>query len=540
MESWLKFSVAILAILLIFGCAQSPNQKMYVCTSGDVVSNPGLCPGGSDEAKPQETASMPSAPSKPATYCGDGTCQSTENCKSCERDCYCGDGSMCSPTRGSAGNNGCYAIRCGDGYCDSPNESQDNCCGDCGCPTGANCQNNVCVGLKPELQATFVRDDFLPFRFISTTILFSKNNNLKLGTLTIRNEGNDAANGIHIVIESPQGFFEKKEMDYASLQQGETASFDIALNFSGKILEIVDKTDMQLNIKLSYANSINKEFEQTQTGILTVYGRNSISGTYPQSYAAWVSPKQPVIREFAAKATSGLPAGCSTCGSVEDQYLAAYWLFQSMKSYGIAYVNDISNVGDYVQLPYDTFKNKNGDCEDLGILYASLLEAIGMEAVLVIVPGHVFAGFMDKQGNFVPIETTADDFMSAGNMGKYEYETYSKEGEVELIKVRDAWKEYPAVVMPDELDIPLPNISKQIGACNVSFNLPDFWVASADVTFTNNGTAPGAGCAVVITYQGGQVKDAKYGCATIQPSETKKYTMQPDIDILQGFSCVVK
>jgi len=34
---------------------------------------------------------------------------------------------------------------CGDGNCDSPDETKDNCCEDCGCPDGYTCVDNACV-----------------------------------------------------------------------------------------------------------------------------------------------------------------------------------------------------------------------------------------------------------------------------------------------------------------------------------------------------------------------------------------------------------
>jgi hypothetical protein len=517
---------------------------MYTCASGDAVSNPNLCPGGANAATPQGQSSTFGLPSPTAqAVCGDNICQESESCMGCAQDCYCSDNQVCSPTRAGSTAKGCYSAFCGDEFCDSTLETKDNCCTDCGCSTGAACQNNVCVGLVPTIDLKFNQNFLIngqAYSALSATALVSKNNQIKLGEVVISNAGNDTANSVHVTVESPQGYFEKKEFDYSSLPKGQSQNFDLTLNFTTKILELVDKTDLQINMKASYANSINKSFEQSASSLLTVYGRNSVLCEYPTCYSAWVSPKQPAIREFAAKATSGLAAGCAGCGTLEDQYLAAYWLFESMKSYGIAYVNDIQNVGDYVQLPYETFKNKNGDCEDLAITYASLLEAIGMESVLIKVPGHVFSGFIDKDNKLVPIETTADDYMSAASMGAQEYTSYANAGTLQLVRVRDAWQQYPAVVMPNEPSMPMPNISKQVGPCGIAFNLPNLWVASANITFTNNGAAPSAGCAVVITYQNQQVKDAKYGCWTIQPGATQTVTLQPDIDIFSGYSCIVK
>ena len=47
-------------------------------------------------------------------------------------------------------------------------------------------------------------------------------------------------------------------------------------------------------------------------------------------------------------------------------------------------------VVDSIKLPRDTLSRGTGDCDDLTVLYCSLLEAAGIETGFITVPGHIF------------------------------------------------------------------------------------------------------------------------------------------------------
>jgi len=49
----------------------------------------------------------------------------------------------------------------------------------------------------------------------------------------------------------------------------------------------------------------------------------------------------------------------------------------------MVYFSDPRASADYVQFPHETLKLKGGDCDDLSVLYSSLLESIGIETALV-------------------------------------------------------------------------------------------------------------------------------------------------------------
>ena len=459
--------------------------------------------------------------------CGDGKCSLTEDSDNCCLDCGCPNGYSCDGEI-------CQKLaECGNGIKEE-GETSENCCMDAGCPTGEICQNNICIELKPEIQASFTQNNYY-----GASILYSKNGDLSLGTLNLINSGNDNAKNIKITISSPKNYFDDKVINLGVISTNNQDQSDIKLNFNEEVLDVTNNEEVAMNIKVDYSNSANKDYSSIDTVSFTIYDKNSMAGGYPNGYVAFVTPHQNIIREFGAKSTSGIGAGWSG-SSTTQQKLAARWMFESMISYGIDYVNDVPNVGDYVQLPYETLKRRNGDCEDLAVLYASLIESIGMESRIILIPGHAFAGYIDKEGYLVPIETTASSFDSALSIGMSEWQ--ENEEDRRTISPRYYRNEYNEVLVTNEPNIPLPDITKQIGSCGVSWSWSQGWISKAEVTFTNSGNSPGAGCAAMLIYSEGEEIGEDLSCWTLNPGETETFDYIVDIglgNIFYGYYCYV-
>ncbi len=69
-----------------------------------------------------------------------------------------------------------------------------------------------------------------------------------------------------------------------------------------------------------------------------------------------------------------------------------------MKRSGLSYVDSIFTFGNYtgeaqrVRLPRETLSLSSANCIDVSVAFASAMENLGMMPVIVIVPGHAFAG----------------------------------------------------------------------------------------------------------------------------------------------------
>lgn len=153
-------------------------------------------------------------------------------------------------------------------------------------------------------------------------------------------------------------------------------------------------------------------------------------------------------------------------GKSNDPLAKPLALFQAMA--GLKYQRDSVNPVDPDELdrvlyPDVTLTRGRGDCDDLAVLYASLLEGSGVEAELVQFSGHVFAmaklpvsptaagGISDDMSRFVirkgdvwlPVETTkvGSSFEEAWALAAEELRSAKRRGATpRYINVRSAWR----------------------------------------------------------------------------------------------------
>ncbi len=148
-------------------------------------------------------------------------------------------------------------------------------------------------------------------------------------------------------------------------------------------------------------------------------------------FAAYVNENHPVVDEILAEALnlSGGSAG-SENGAGDEQLnafagyqgdkesvakeLTAIW--NALQARGFRYC-DISKsstedqdgvASQYVRLLGDSTKTSQANCVEGSCLFASICRKLGMDTMLVTVPGHMYVGvFLDKEHqSFLPIETT--------------------------------------------------------------------------------------------------------------------------------------
>ncbi|MHA1973493.1 MAG: hypothetical protein ACTSW1_10895 [Candidatus Hodarchaeales archaeon] len=87
-----------------------------------------------------------SKPPEKVAVCGNGNCETGENCHDCSVDCKCNPGEYCSKETKK-----CLKPVCGNGRCE-PFENQENCCNDCGCPPDYICNENTYICELPRVE----------------------------------------------------------------------------------------------------------------------------------------------------------------------------------------------------------------------------------------------------------------------------------------------------------------------------------------------------------------------------------------------------
>ena len=119
---------------------------------------------------------------------------------------------------------------------------------------------------------------------------------------------------------------------------------------------------------------------RTLTPKIVVHGQNSWDGD-ARTLWCFVTPEETEIRRMAVDACKGHRAA----PELRDFYKARQ-LFEALGETGIRYECDprVSSYEDeYVQYPADLLHSEAGDCDDLSVFYASLLESVGIAAAFV-------------------------------------------------------------------------------------------------------------------------------------------------------------
>lgn len=97
-------------------------------------------------------------------------------------------------------------------------------------------------------------------------------------------------------------------------------------------------------------------------------------------YLKFVSPNDPVIKQAADKIVALSCKGSNICYAK-----AIYYFIRD----DFQYVSD-PYLYEYVKTARESLVSKVGDCDDASVLAANLLEAVGIRARFVFIPGHVF------------------------------------------------------------------------------------------------------------------------------------------------------
>jgi tetratricopeptide (TPR) repeat protein len=242
-------------------------------------------------------------------------------------------------------------------------------------------------------------------------------------------------------------------------------------------LEVTETTPIQAQVKLAYYTGDQPtSFERNLP--FKLYSRNTIRWDKKERFAAFVTPNDPPVIDFARGVA--VPFGDAHKGAPLPNAMVSAWsVFSGLGAYGISYVPRPNNPYDRVsldsstvdtlQFARETLARKSGDCADVVALLASALESLTVTTCALDAPGHLFLmfdtgetqkedlGFPDNMvvsyaGSYwIPIEATmlGSPFLEAWKQGATEYQRWSAQGKLHPIDIHLAWRTYEPVTLPD-------------------------------------------------------------------------------------------
>ena len=309
-----------------------------------------------------------------------------------------------------------------------------------------------------------------------------------VGTITIRNGENGQIENVTVSL------FVKEYMANPTTSQkleniprNQERTVPLFSLFGKNILDITEGTEASAEVIVEYTLS-GTDITARQTYILPIERRNAMTWEDDRRAASFVTANDPAVLRFSKPIAAAVREQDTT--SLNDNFRYAFAIFQGLSEYGIGYVVDPTTpyeelsenryAVDFLQFPNETLTYRSGDCDDLAIMYAALLQAINIDTAFITVPGHIFLAvaldILPEEGGklfsspqnlifrdentWVPLETTMfkEGFLKAWEYGAREWRAHEPEGNAGFHPLPEAWKTYRPVDSPfDDTDIQVPD-----------------------------------------------------------------------------------
>lgn len=313
-------------------------------------------------------------------------------------------------------------------------------------------------------------------------VLYKRYIDHEFGSLLILNDSGKPVEELRVSISVDQYMDAPWECAASSrLDSGQELKVPIVALFNErKVLDITESTIVSALISVSYSQD-GRPYKVEKSAQLRIQDRNAITWDDDRKPAAYVTYKDPAIIDLASTITRV----SVTRDDVGDaNFRTAIALHESLRGYGIVYRVDPTtpfsstsakrDAIDYLQFPRNTLQIKAGDCDDLSILYSSILQASGIDTAFITIPGHIYIAFALKStpreaaslfsdsGNliikgdraWVPLEVTmlGSPFLDAWQTGAKEWKSAIANDTARFYPLAEAWEEYEPVGQVGEFD----------------------------------------------------------------------------------------
>lgn len=306
-----------------------------------------------------------------------------------------------------------------------------------------------------------------------------------LGKTVIRNAGGSRVTNLRVRYKLGTYSEWSGWNKYPELVPGQTVVSLYYPVVDGSIARLRSNAPVDLTVQWSYVDAAGQKQEDEETGRLVVLGINEFIfsnlvagesfGTWAEQFnnapllAAWVSRNDLVIKQLAAMANR-IAGGVAASESDETAGRALAACYELLRRNDFTYQHppalvdktisfDVRQVQN-VKFPREVVRDRSGTCIDLAILYAAMINAIGLEPHLALIPGHCFPVVKAPSGKLYGIEVTglggglkggSAEFLPMLEKGTQELKDAAEDGRLYLIDVRDLWTRGVANPELDEL-----------------------------------------------------------------------------------------
>ncbi|MCR4823250.1 MAG: hypothetical protein K5873_10320 [Treponema sp.] len=232
-----------------------------------------------------------------------------------------------------------------------------------------------------------------------------------LATLYLRNNEGAEIKNVHVSFRAGKytaSSYESAEL--SRISNYKTVEIPLYADFSKEVLRFVESGKIAGEIIIDY-EFLGKKKHAVQNATISLYNSNAFLWGDYDALSAFISPDTPEILEY-AKYVAGIARNSFSTGLNRNLQTAAA-MAEALRLTGITYSADtispyteyhLSEKIDDVLYPLQTLNMGGGDYDDIGVLFASCLESVGVDS-----------GYIVLDDDFIVLVGTGIKPASAGN-----------------------------------------------------------------------------------------------------------------------------
>lgn len=305
-------------------------------------------------------------------------------------------------------------------------------------------------------------------------LIYTIYKNNPIGTITILNNESAEIRNVHVKFRAET--YTASEMECGSirvLKKNRSEQISFYADFNDKILRFSESGKISGEIVVEYELLGDKRVAVCPVTV-PVYNRNSMRWVDSSILSSYVSTNSQEVLEL-SKYFVGVARNHFRTGLNKNMQFAMY-IHEGIRSLGVVYEEksdtpyDSFHLSpselDYVQYPYQTLSYRSGDKDDIGILFMSMLESVGIGAaylplkddfIVAIELGEYKPALLNLFNNtdnllvvedkvWMPVSMSVinKDFSEGWKKGVEKVnEALESDDDVDFIVLSDAWQTYP-------------------------------------------------------------------------------------------------
>jgi hypothetical protein len=232
-----------------------------------------------------------------------------------------------------------------------------------------------------------------------------------LVTVTISNP-TDASIRNRVAVRVPG--WSDQEIQIAELGAGEVRTLRFSPTFHERLYR--NREIMGATAEIEVATATGKPIYETTAQLRLRSADDMYWGSqfkYAPFIASWVTPHDLQVEKVLSKAKElaplrrlpGYEAWKSVAAQEKSTTIQARAIYNAIKRSGLSYVKSSTtfgsnlNVTQRVRMPNESLNQSSANCIDASVMFASAFENLGMDPVVVLVPGHAYVGVRVARGS---------------------------------------------------------------------------------------------------------------------------------------------